>query len=85
MKFKRLLPIPKEIREEMPLSAETAAKKPAFDAQVADILTGKDDRKLVIIGPCSADREDSVLEYAAPGEACRARERAPLHRTARLH
>ncbi len=64
MKFKRLLPIPKEIREEMPLSAETAAKKPAFDAQVTDILTGKDDRKLVIIGPCSADREDSVLEYA---------------------
>ena len=64
MKFKRLLPIPKEIREEMPLSAETAAKKPAFDEQVAAILRGEDDRRLVIVGPCSADREDSVLDYA---------------------
>ncbi len=64
MKFKRLLPIPKEIREEMPLSAETAAKKPAFDAQVADILTGKDDRQLVIIGPCSPTAR-TRLEYAA--------------------
>ncbi len=62
MKFKRLLPIPKEIREEMPLSPSMAEKKAAFDAQVADVLTGKD--RLLIIGPCSADREDSVLEYA---------------------
>lgn len=63
MKFKTLLPIPKEIREEMPLSAEAAARKPAFDAQVADVLCGRDDRLLMIIGPCSADREDSVLDY----------------------
>ena len=63
MKFKTLLPIPKEIREEMPLSAEVAARKPAFDAQVADVLCGRDDRLLMIIGPCSADREDSVLDY----------------------
>ncbi|MCF2621141.1 3-deoxy-7-phosphoheptulonate synthase [Collinsella tanakaei] len=65
MKFKRLLPIPKEIREEMPLSPSMAEKKAAFDAQVADVLTGKDSRRLLIIGPCSADREDSVLEYAS--------------------
>ncbi len=64
MKFKRLLPIPKEIREEMPLSPAMAEKKAAFDAQVADVLTGRDPRRLLIIGPCSADREDSVLEYA---------------------
>ena len=64
MNFKRRLPIPKEIREEMPLSAEMAAKKPAFDQRVADVLTGADpSRRLLIIGPCSADREDSVLEY----------------------
>ena len=77
MKFKRLLPIPKEIREEMPLAAETAAKKPAFDAQVAAILTGEDDRRLLIVGPCSADREDSVLEYATrlAGLAERVRDR----------
>ena len=64
MEFKRRLPIPKEIREEMPLSVESAARKPAFDAKVADVLTGADpERRLRIIGPCSADREDSVLDY----------------------
>ena len=64
MEFKRRLPIPKEIREEMPLSVESAARKPAFDAKVADVLTGADpERLLLIIGPCSADREDSVLDY----------------------
>ena len=64
MVFKRRLPIPKEIREEMPLSVESAARKPAFDAKVADVLTGADpERRLLIIGPCSADREDSVLDY----------------------
>ena len=64
MRFKRLLPIPKEIRAEMPLSAEMAARKASFDASVADVLCGRDaGRRLLIIGPCSADREDSVLEY----------------------
>ena len=63
MTFKRLLPIPKEIREEMPLSPELVERKKAFDAQVADVICGRSPRKLLIIGPCSADREDSVLEY----------------------
>lgn len=64
MNFKRRLPIPKEIREEMPVSAAMAAKKPAFDEAVAKVITGEDtERRLLIIGPCSADREDSVLEY----------------------
>ena len=63
MTFKRILPIPREIREEMPLPPELAERKKAFDAQVADVIRGNDPRKLLIIGPCSADREDSVLEY----------------------
>lgn len=37
--------------------------KQAFDAEVAKVFTGEDARKVLIIGPCSADREDSVLEY----------------------
>ncbi len=65
MKFKRLLPIPKDIREEMPLAADLAEKKHDFDAQVTAVLDGTDDRRLLIIGPCSADREDSVLEYVS--------------------
>ncbi|WP_165173876.1 3-deoxy-7-phosphoheptulonate synthase [Adlercreutzia sp. ZJ242] len=63
MNFKRRLPIPKDIREEMPLSAELTKKKELFDAQVARVLSGEDARKLLVIGPCSADREDSVLAY----------------------
>ena len=63
MNFKRRLPIAKEIREDMPLSPELAAKKVEFDAQVAAIIRGEDTRKLLVIGPCSADREDSVLDY----------------------
>lgn len=63
MNFKRRLPIPMEIREEMPLSAEMAARKPAFDAEVAAIIRGESPRRLLVIGPCSADREDSVLDY----------------------
>ncbi|MDO4289931.1 MAG: 3-deoxy-7-phosphoheptulonate synthase [Eggerthellaceae bacterium] len=63
MNFKRRLPLPIEIREEMALSPELTAKKVAFDAEVARVFTGEDARKVLIIGPCSADREDSVLEY----------------------
>ena len=63
MDFKRRLPIPKEIREEMPLSAELAATKETFDAEVAGALTGESGKLLVVVGPCSADREDAVLEY----------------------
>ena len=63
MEFKRRLPIPMEIREAMPLSLEMARRKEAFDAQVAAVIQGEDKRVLLIIGPCSADREDSVLDY----------------------
>ena len=63
MHFKRLLPIPKDIREEMPLRADLVEAKRGFDAQVAAIFRGEDSRRALIIGPCSADREDSVLEY----------------------
>ena len=63
MQFKRQLPIPKQIREEMPLRPGLVRAKCALDAQVAAIFRGDDRRRLLIIGPCSADREDSVLEY----------------------
>ncbi|MGI6755718.1 MAG: 3-deoxy-7-phosphoheptulonate synthase [Atopobiaceae bacterium] len=63
MEFKRKLPIPKEIREEMPLSPDLASTKQAFDAEVKSIITGESNKILIVVGPCSADREDSVLEY----------------------
>ena len=63
MNFKRKLPIPKDIKAQYPLTEELAAVKAARDAQIADVFTGKDDRMVLVIGPCSADREDAVLDY----------------------
>ena len=59
------MPTPEEIREEIPLSAEGVRTKAQRDKEIADILTGRDDRLLLIIGPCSADREDAVLDYVS--------------------
>ena len=63
MHFKRKLPIPMEIKERYPLTAELAKIKTARDQQIADVFTGKSDKMVLIIGPCSADREDAVLDY----------------------
>lgn len=63
MNFKRKLPIPKEIKAQYPLTEEMEKIKEKRDKEIKDILSGKDDRLLVIIGPCSADSEDSVLDY----------------------
>ena len=63
MIFKRKLPIPKEIKEQYPLTAELAQVKARRDKEIADVFTGKSGRMVLIIGPCSADREDAVLEY----------------------
>ena len=63
MIFHRQLPSPEELRQAIPLSPEGKAAKVLRDQEIADILSGKDDRLLLIIGPCSADREDAVLDY----------------------
>lgn len=63
MEFKRKLPVPQEIKERYPLTSELAAVKQAHDARITDVFTGKSDKLVLIIGPCSADREDAVLEY----------------------
>lgn len=59
------LPSPSEIRKDYPLSEELKALKAKRDQMISDVLTGKDDRFLVIIGPCSADNEDAVLDYVS--------------------
>ncbi len=63
MIFKRKLPIPKEIKEQYPLTAELSQAKARRDKEIADVFTGKSSKMVLIIGPCSADREDAVLEY----------------------
>ena len=63
MEFIRKLPIPKEIKEQFPLSDDIKAIKERRDKEIADVFEGKSDKLLLIIGPCSADREDAVLDY----------------------
>lgn len=63
MDFVRKLPIPKEIKEQFPIPEDVKKIKEKRDAEIADVFTGKSDKFLLIIGPCSADREDSVLDY----------------------
>ena len=63
MNFKRKLPIPKEIKEQYPLTADLSRVKAIRDREIADVFTGKSGKMVLIIGPCSADREDAVLEY----------------------
>ncbi len=64
MEFLRKLPIPKEIREQYPLPAEWVEKKKIFDDELADVFLGNSDKKILIIGPCSADNEEAMLDYA---------------------
>lgn len=62
-RFIRKLPIPMEIKKEFPLSERVSATRLARVEEMCAILDGRDRRLMLIIGPCSADREDSVMDY----------------------
>ena len=61
----RELPSPEEIKTAYPLSKELCELKQKRDQEISDVIKGKDDRFLCIIGPCSADSEDSVVDYVS--------------------
>ena len=61
--FERKLPIPREIKEMCPLSLDLKEIVDARKKEIADIFEGKNDKLILIIGPCSADNEDSVIDY----------------------
>lgn len=63
MKINNELPHPSELKNTYPLSREIQKIKAERDNEIRDIFAGKSDKFLVIIGPCSADNEDSVCEY----------------------
>ena len=63
--FIKKLPTPDEIREQFPFPADLARLKAQRDQEIRDVISGKSDKFLVIIGPCSADNEDAVCDYAA--------------------
>ena len=61
--FVKKLPIPAEIKKQYPISEKVAAIKAKKDAEIRDVFTGASPKFLVIIGPCSADNEESVMDY----------------------
>lgn len=63
MEFKRKLPIPMEAKEMYPLSPEAATHIERRRAELKAVFSGESDKLVLIIGPCSADNEDSVLDY----------------------
>lgn len=63
MIFERKLPIPQEVKEQYPLSDKLKEIVDKRNAEIADIFTGKSDKLVLIIGPCSADNADSVIDY----------------------
>ena len=63
MQFHRKLPIPKMVKQEYPLTARMEQVKAARDAEIRAVFEGKSDKFILVIGPCSADHREPVLEY----------------------
>lgn len=63
MNFKRKMPLPSEIRDMYPLPKEVLTTKEKRDKEIIDVFTGNSDKFLLIIGPCSADKEEPVMDY----------------------
>lgn len=63
--FVKKLPTPSEIQEQYPVPEKLVALKKERDQEIRDVLTGKSNKFLVIIGPCSADNEDAVCDYVS--------------------
>ncbi|MBE6738706.1 MAG: 3-deoxy-7-phosphoheptulonate synthase [Ruminococcaceae bacterium] len=63
MNFKRKLPIPMEVKEQYPVSDKDKKIKEERDNELKKIFTGESNKFILVIGPCSADYPESVLEY----------------------
>ncbi|MBQ9806171.1 MAG: 3-deoxy-7-phosphoheptulonate synthase [Clostridia bacterium] len=63
MNFQRKLPIPQEVKAEYSLTEKMEQVKAERDAAIKAVFEGKSDKFILIIGPCSADHSEPVLEY----------------------
>ena len=63
MNFIRKLPTPKEIKEMYPVEANLQEIKAKNDEEIRKVFEGKSDKFILVIGPCSADKEESVIDY----------------------
>ena len=62
--FVTKLPTPAQIKEQYPISEKIRKLKEQRDQEIQDVFTGKSQKFLAVIGPCSADNEDAVCDYA---------------------
>jgi len=62
-RYIQAIPTPEEIRAQVPLSPELTAVKAALDSGIRAVFTGESQKKVLVIGPCSADNEEAVMEY----------------------
>lgn len=63
MSFYRKLPIPQDVKRDFPLNSEMQKIKEERAEEIRKIFAGESDKFILVIGPCSADHRDSVLEY----------------------
>lgn len=63
MEFTRKLPVPKDVKAEYPVTEKLQKIKDERDEEIRRIFTGESDKLILVIGPCSADNRDSVLDY----------------------
>ena len=73
MNFHRKLPIPQEVKKEYPLTERMEQVKAARDEAIRAVFDGSSDKFLLVIGPCSADHRELVLEYISRLRRCRSR------------
>lgn len=85
MEFRRRLPLPKQIKELYPLSNAGKETRHRTVCATRDILSGRDNRLLLLIGPCSADREDAVMEYLHRLDRLREKVGERIHIVPRLY
>lgn len=65
MNFKRKLPVPQDIKRDFPISERMKAAKEERDREIKRIFSGESDKFILVIGPCSADSAEPVLEYVS--------------------
>ena len=63
MNFHRKLPIPQEVKKEFPLTERMIKVKNERDESIRAVFDGRSDKFILVIGPCSADHKEPVLEY----------------------
>ena len=63
MKFYRKLPVPQDIKAQLPATAEMLETRQKRLCELEEVFSGRSDKFILVIGPCSADREDAVLDY----------------------